>query len=67
MIPVLFKTYIITSRLKLRGMRGQVISTTIHSELLRLQSLMDPLTEVYNRRALEDMPNKYTHRAEHLG
>jgi len=56
----------ITTRLKLRRMRGQVISTAIQSELLRLQSFLDPLTEVYNRRALDDMLKKYTRRAERL-
>ena len=63
---VLFNTYIITSRLKSRHLRGQIISTAIQSELLRLQSFIDPLTEVYNRRALEDMIKKYTRRAERL-
>ena len=63
---VLFNTYMISSRLKLRRTRGQVISTAIHSELLRLQSFSDPLTEVYNRRALDDMLKKYTSRTERL-
>jgi len=63
---VLFNTYMITSRLRLRRVRGQVISTAIHSELLRLQSFSDPLTEVYNRRALDDMMKKYTRRADRL-
>jgi diguanylate cyclase (GGDEF)-like protein len=63
---VLFNTYMITSRLKLRRARGEVISTAIHSELLRLQSFSDPLTEVYNRRSLDDMLKKYSSRAERL-
>jgi diguanylate cyclase (GGDEF)-like protein len=63
---VLFNTYMITSRLKLRRTRGEVISSAIHSELLRLQSFSDPLTEVYNRRSLDDMMKKYTSRAERL-
>ena len=63
---VLFNTYMITSRLKLRRTRGEVISTAIHSELLRLQSFSDPLTEVYNRRSLDDMLKKYASRAERL-
>ena len=65
-LMVLFNTYMITSRLKLRRTRGQVISTAIQSELLRLQSFSDPLTEVYNRRALDEMMMKYTKRAERL-
>ena len=63
---ILFNTYMISARLKLRRTRGQVISTAIQSELLRLQSFTDPLTEVYNRRALDDMLEKYTRRAERL-
>jgi diguanylate cyclase (GGDEF)-like protein len=63
---ILFNTYMISSRLKLRRTRGQVISTAISSELLRLQSFSDPLTEVYNRRSLDDMFKKYTSRAERL-
>jgi diguanylate cyclase (GGDEF)-like protein len=63
---ILFNTYMITSRLRLRRTRGEVISTAIHSELLRLQSFSDPLTEVYNRRSLSDMLKKYTSRAERL-
>jgi diguanylate cyclase (GGDEF)-like protein len=63
---VLFNSYMITSRLRLRRMRGEVISTAIQSELLRLQSFSDPLTEVYNRRSLDDMLIKYTLRADRL-
>jgi diguanylate cyclase (GGDEF)-like protein len=63
---VLFNTYMITTRLRLRRMRGEIISTAIHSELLRLQSFSDPLTEVYNRRSLDDMLIKYTRRADRL-
>lgn len=63
---ILFNTYMISSRMKLRRARGDVISTAIHSELLRLQSFSDPLTEVYNRRSLDDMLVKYSSRAERL-
>jgi diguanylate cyclase (GGDEF)-like protein len=64
---VLFNSYMISSRLKLRRARGEVITSAIQSELLRLQSFSDPLTEVYNRRVLDDMMLKYTRRAERLG
>jgi diguanylate cyclase (GGDEF)-like protein len=63
---VLFNTYMISMRVKLRRARGEVISTAIQSELLRLQSFSDPLTEVYNRRSLDDMLTKYSSRAERL-
>lgn len=63
---VLFNTYIISMRLKLRRSRAEIISTAIQSELLRLQSFSDPLTEVYNRRSLQDMLTRYTSRAGRL-
>ena len=38
--------------------RVSLVGTTIQSELIRLQSLTDPLTEVYNRRSLDDMAER---------
>jgi len=66
-VIVLFNTYIFTRRLQLRRVREQVISTTIQSELIRLQSFTDPLTEVYNRRALEDIARRFISQAKRLG
>ncbi len=63
---ILFNTYIISRRLELRRTRETVIATTIQNELTRLQSFTDPLTEVYNRRSLDDMAKKYTSRALRL-
>jgi len=63
---ILFNTYMITRRLELRRMREAVISTSIQSELVRLQSFTDPLTEVYNRRTLDDMAARYMARARRL-
>lgn len=63
---ILFNTYMITRRLELRRMREAVISTSIQSELVRLQSFTDPLTEVFNRRALDDMASRYMARARRL-
>src|SRR6266571_74580 len=36
-----------------------LVSATIQNELVRLQSFTDPLTEIYNRRSLDDMPTRY--------
>jgi diguanylate cyclase (GGDEF)-like protein len=58
-VLVLFNTYLISKRLELRRVREQVITTTIQSELIRLQSFTDPLTEVYNRRSLQEMSGRY--------
>src|SRR5437870_8226764 len=62
----LVNVYVVTKRLDLRRVRETVISTTIQSELLRLQSFTDPLTEVYNRRSLDDMAGRYISHARRL-
>jgi len=64
---VLFNTYIVSRRLELRRTRDAVISSTIQSELIRLQSFTDPLTEVYNRRSLDETANQFMSRAKRLG
>jgi diguanylate cyclase (GGDEF)-like protein len=56
---ILFNTYIINRRIELRKTREQLISTTMQSELVRLQSFVDPLTEVYNRRSLDELATRY--------
>jgi diguanylate cyclase (GGDEF)-like protein len=66
-ILVLFNIYVISKRIQLRRTRQQVISTTIQSELVRLQSFTDPLTEVYNRRALEDIARRFIGTAKRQG
>jgi diguanylate cyclase (GGDEF)-like protein len=63
---ILVNTYVISRRLELRRTREAVISTTLQSELIRLQSFTDPLTEVYNRRMLDDMYNRYVSHARRL-
>ncbi len=63
---VLFNTYVISRRLQIRRMREAIISTAVQNELIRLQSFTDPLTEVYNRRSLDDMAAKYIARARRL-
>jgi diguanylate cyclase (GGDEF)-like protein len=56
---ILLNTYMVTKRLDLRRVREKVISTTVQNELVRLQSFTDPLTEVYNRRSLDDMAGRF--------
>lgn len=63
---ILFNTYVINRRMELRRTREKVISTTLQSELVRLQSFTDPLTEVYNRRSLDEMVTRYISRARRL-
>jgi diguanylate cyclase (GGDEF)-like protein len=62
----LLNTYLVTRRLDLRRARQKLISSTIQNELLRLQSFTDPLTEIYNRRSLEDMVGRFISHARRL-
>lgn len=62
----LLNTYIVTRRIELRRLRERLISTTIQNELVRLQSFTDPLTEIYNRRSLEEMSARFISHAERL-
>jgi diguanylate cyclase (GGDEF)-like protein len=60
---ILLNTYIATRRSELRRVRRNLVTTTIQSELVRLQSFTDPLTEVYNRRSLDEMAARFISRA----
>lgn len=62
----LLNGYLVTRRLELRRTRQRLISSTIQNELVRLQSFTDPLTEVYNRRSLEDMAGRFISHARRL-
>jgi diguanylate cyclase (GGDEF)-like protein len=56
---ILLNTYVINRRIELRRTRQQLISSTIQTELVKLQSFVDPLTEVYNRRSLDELWERY--------
>jgi diguanylate cyclase (GGDEF)-like protein len=62
----LLNTYLVTRRLELRKVRERLISTTIQNELARQQSFTDPLTEIYNRRSLEEMAGRFISHARRL-
>jgi diguanylate cyclase (GGDEF)-like protein len=63
---ILLNTYISTRRVASRRLRGTLVATSLQSELVRLQSFTDPLTEVYNRRSLDEMAARYISRARRL-
>jgi diguanylate cyclase (GGDEF)-like protein len=56
---ILLNTYVVTRRAELRRVRRNLVATTIQSELVRLHSFTDPLTEVYNRRSLDEMAARF--------
>jgi diguanylate cyclase (GGDEF)-like protein len=62
----LFNAYMITRWLESRRVRSTLVSSTLRNELVRLQSFTDPLTEVYNRRSLDTMANRYISHASRL-
>ena len=64
---ILLNTYVVTRRLELRRVREKLISSTIQGELARQQSFTDPLTELYNRRSLEEMAGRFMNHAKRLG
>lgn len=63
---ILLNTYVVSRRTEVRRLRSQLISSTMQNELVRLQSFTDPLTEVYNRRSLDDMAGRYISHARRL-
>jgi diguanylate cyclase (GGDEF)-like protein len=66
-VLLVYNIYVFNRRLQLRRIREQVISTTIQNELVRLQGFTDPLTEVYNRRALDEIARRFISNAKRLG
>jgi diguanylate cyclase (GGDEF)-like protein len=63
----LVNVYLASQRITLRRTRQAVISSSIQGELTRLQSFTDPLTEIYNRRSLDEMARRYMSHARRSG
>ena len=64
---ILANTYIVSRRIEFRQLRQKTISTAMQNELVRLQSFTDPLTEIYNRRSLEELASRFIGQARRLG
>ena len=62
----LLNTHLISKRHEIRRVREELISRTIQHELVRQQSFTDPLTEIYNRRSLEDVAGRFMSHARRL-
>ena len=63
----LVNTYLVSKRVEFRRLRQRMISTAMQNELIRLQSFTDPLTEIYNRRSLEELATRFIGQARRLG
>jgi diguanylate cyclase (GGDEF)-like protein len=55
----LLNTYLFNKRFEVRRLREQFISTTLQKEIIEQQSFVDPMTEIYNRRALDDVAGRF--------
>jgi len=64
---VLFNVYLLKQRRVLRATRGELVSELVRREAAEELSLMDPLTDVFNRRYLERILAKETTRADRRG
>jgi len=66
-LVVLFNVYILEQRRSLRRTRGELLRQLIHTETLEELAMVDPLTETYNRRSMDDFISKEVSRADRLG
>lgn len=55
----LLNTYLMSKRLELRRMREEIISSTLQKQVIEQQSFTDPLTEIYNRRSLDEVVGRF--------
>jgi diguanylate cyclase (GGDEF)-like protein len=54
----LLNTYLVSKRFEIRRLREQVISATLQNQIIEQQSFTDPLTEIYNRRSLDEIAGR---------
>lgn len=59
----LLNTYLVTQRLEVRRLREQFISSTLQNQIAEQQSFTDPLTEIYNRRSLDEIAGRFISQA----
>ncbi|MGH9510993.1 MAG: GGDEF domain-containing protein [Terriglobales bacterium] len=56
----LLNTYLVKKRFEVRRLREQLISSSLQAYVIEQQSFIDPLTEIYNRRSLDEIANRFT-------
>ena len=59
----LLNTYLVTKRFEVRRLREQLISSTLQKQVIEQQSFTDPLTEIYNRRGLDEIAGRFINQA----
>jgi diguanylate cyclase (GGDEF)-like protein len=55
----LLNTYLVERRMEVRRLREEIISNTLQKQVIEQQSFTDPLTEIYNRRSLDDIVGRF--------
>ena len=60
----LLNTYLVTKRFEVRRLREQLISSTLQKQVIEQQSFLDPLTEIHNRRALDEIAGRFISQAK---
>jgi diguanylate cyclase (GGDEF)-like protein len=59
----LVNTYLVSKRFEIRRLREQIISSALQNQLTEQQSFTDPLTEIYNRRSLDQIAGQFISQA----
>jgi diguanylate cyclase (GGDEF)-like protein len=63
LLLALLNTYVVTKRFEVRRLREQVIAKSLQNQMIEQQSFTDPLTEIYNRRSLDDIAGRFISQA----
>jgi diguanylate cyclase (GGDEF)-like protein len=58
-LVALLNTYLVGKRLEVRRLREEIISKTLQKQAIEQQSFTDPLTEIYNRRSLDEIVGRF--------
>lgn len=58
-LVALLNTYLVGRRLEVRRLREKIISETLQRQIIEQQSFTDPLTEIHNRRSLDDLATRF--------
>jgi diguanylate cyclase (GGDEF)-like protein len=62
-LVALLNTYLVSRRMEVRRLREKIISETLQRQIIEQQSFTDPLTEIYNRRSLDDLFGRFVSHA----
>ena len=59
----LLNAYLVAKRFEVRRLREQLISSTLQNIVVEEQAFTDPLTEIYNRRSLNEISGRFISQA----